>query len=150
MDFRHICTLKRKLVQKGSQNRGGKNPGIFILRATWPPDWSQELGMSPQDRFGPQNDPKMMSRLPQNGTVGKRNHSNTSRHLREGWNREGNPKVVSEKKWREFRPCRSHFSVAKRRQSTQRARKVHRKIGESSVSANGCFLSFTGYTVRSR
>ena len=93
--------------------------------------------MSPQDSFGPQNDPKMMSKLPQNGTVGKRNHSNTSRHLREGWNREGNPKVVSEKNWQEFRPCRSHFFVAKRRQSTQRARKMQRKIGESSVYVNG-------------
>ena len=135
--------------------------------------------MSPQDRFGPQNDPKMMSKLPQNGTVGKRNHSNTSRHLREGWNREGNPKVVSEKKWREFRPCRSHFFVAKRPHSTQRAREVswknwrefrlctrlffltHRlhstqqtrklcqKIGEHSVHAHDCFPQCIGHTVHS-
>ena len=53
-----------------------------------------------------------------------RNHSNTSRYLRVGWNREGNPKVVSEKKWPEFRSCRSHFFVAKRPHSTQRAREV--------------------------
>ena len=62
MDFRHIFTPKRKLVQKGSQNRGGKNGGILALRAPWPPDWSQEPGMGPQDRFGPQNDLKIVSK----------------------------------------------------------------------------------------
>ena len=48
---------------------------------------------------------------------------------------------VLRKKWREFRPCRSHFFEARRPHSTQRARKPHRKIGESSVSVNGSFLS---------
>ena len=54
------------------------------------------------------------------------------------------------KKWREFRPCRSHFFEAKRPHSTQRVREEYRKIGESSVYANGCFLVCTGCTVRSR
>ena len=147
MDFRHLCTPKRKFVQKGSQNRGWKNGGILALRAPWPPDWSQEPGMSPQDRFGPQNDVRIVSKW---NLLDERNHSNTSRDLRVGWSREGNPKVVSEKKWREFRPCRSHFFVAKRRQSTQRARKVHRKIGESSVYVDGCPFVCTGCTVQSR
>ena len=124
-------------------------------------------------------DPKLTSKSFQNGTFWMRNHSNTSRHLRVVWNRAGNPKVVSEKKWREFRPCRSHFSVAKRPHSTQRARKVpwknwrefrlckrlffvmHRlhstqqmrklcqKIGEHSVHANDCFAQCIGHTVHS-
>ena len=55
-----------------------------------------------------------------------------------------------QKKWREFRPCRSHFFEAKRPHSTQRVREEYRKIGESSVYANGCFLLCTGCTVRSR
>ena len=55
-----------------------------------------------------------------------------------------------QKKWREFRPCRSHFFEAKRPHSTQRVREEYRKIGESSVYANGCFLVCTGCTVRSR
>ena len=62
MDFRYIFTPKRKLVQKGSQNRGGKNGGILALGPPWPPDWSQEPGMGPQDRFGPQNDLKIVSK----------------------------------------------------------------------------------------
>ena len=66
----------------------------------------------------------MTSKLSQNGTFWMRNHSNTSRHLRVVWNRAGNPKVILEENRREFRPCRSHFSVAKRPHSTQRARKV--------------------------
>ena len=98
-----------KTCPKRSQNRGWKKCGILALRAPWPPDWSQEPGMSPRDCFGSQYDPKMTSELPQNGAVGNRNHSNTSRHLRAGWNREGNPKVVSEQNWRDFRPCRWHF-----------------------------------------
>ena len=55
-----------------------------------------------------------------------------------------------QKKWREFRPCRSHFFEAKRPHSTQRVREEYGKNGESSVYANGCFLLYTGYTVRSR
>ena len=52
----HLGSL---LVQKWSQNGGWKNGGILALRAPWPPDSSQESGLGPQDRFGPQNDPKM-------------------------------------------------------------------------------------------
>ena len=54
--------LGRKLVQKGFQNRGGQKWVIFILRAPWPPDWSQEPGMGPQDRCGAQNDLQIVSK----------------------------------------------------------------------------------------
>ena len=53
---------RSKIVQKGFQNRGGKNVGILTLGAPWPPNWSQEPGMGPQDRFGPQNDLKIVSK----------------------------------------------------------------------------------------
>ena len=79
------------------------------------------------------------------------------------------------KKWREFRPCRSHFVVAKRPHSTQRARevswenwrefrlctrlfflihglhstqqtrKLRQKIGEHSVHVHDCFPQCIGH-----
>ena len=99
MNFQHIFSPKRKFVQKLSK----KGPKTGVVKK-WNFDFEGPLasrlipgaGNEPQDRIGPQNDPKMTSKLPQNGTVGIRNHSNTLRHLRVGWNRKCNPKVVSE------------------------------------------------------
>ena len=122
----------------------------MALRAPWQPPGLQ---IGPRSREWVHKtvlDSKMTSKSSQNGTFWMRNHSNTSRHLCVVWNRAGNPKVISEENWREFRPCRSHFFVAKRRQSTQQTRKVHRKIGESSVYVNGCLLLCTCCTIHSR
>ena len=163
------------MSKKGPKTGGGK------MVEFWP--WGPPgLQIGPRSREWVHKtvlDPKMTSKLSQNGTFWIRNHSNTSCDLRMGWNREGNPKVVSEKNWREFCPCRSHFFVAKRPHSTQRAREVswkksrefrlctrlffltHRlhstqqtrklcqKTGEHSVHAHDCFLQCIGPTVHS-
>ena len=50
-------------------------------------------------------------------------------------------------KWREFRPCRLHFSEAKRPHSTQRVGEVHQKFGESSVHAGHNFSKQNGRTI---
>ena len=67
---------------------------------------------------------KLTSKLSQNGTFWIRNHSNTSGDLRMGWNREGNPKVVSEQKMARVPSMQIAFFLAKRPHSTQRAKEV--------------------------
>ena len=54
------------------------------------------------------------------------------------------------KKWREFRPCRSHFFEAKRPHSIQRVRQVHRKIGEHSIHVHDCFANTSAIDTGSR
>ena len=50
------------LSKKGPKTGGGKMVDFLALRATWPPECSQEPGMGPQDRFGPQNYLKIVSK----------------------------------------------------------------------------------------
>ena len=61
------------------------SPGLQIDPRSW--EWVHKTVL----------DPKMTSEWHPNGTFWMRNHSNMSHYLRVGWNREGNPKVVSEK-----------------------------------------------------